>query len=146
MNQLPDWDAWAFQDTLYTDEGELLEDLNLLDDKITLERYQFNPFNPRIEEIEVMLESDRTIAAQQIALILMANHGHPSINPDWDKTFFSLEILTQIKMGLSHPFPNIEYAQKLLDEWVNDNNVIHPGCYIATGETLEINLRQLLEK
>ena len=139
--QLPDWDAWAFQGTLYTDKEALLEYLDLLDVKIiTLERYQFNRFNPKIKEIEVMLESDRTIAAQQIALILSSNHGQPSINPCWDETFFSLGTLTQIKMVLSHPFPNIEYAQKLLDEWVDDNSVIHDGCYVATGETVEIDL------
>ena len=57
MNQLPDWDAWAFQDTLYTDKEDfleylnyLLEHLNLLDDKIImLERFQFNPFKPTID-------------------------------------------------------------------------------------------------
>ena len=149
--QLPDWDAWAFQNTLYTDKKDfytdkeyLLEYLNLLDDNIiTLERYQFHRFNPKIEEIEVMLERDRTIDSQQIALTLMANHGQPSINPDWNETFFSLEILTQIKMVLSNPFPNIEYAQKLLDKWTDDNSVIHDGCYVATGETAEIDLNQL---
>ena len=127
--QLPDWDAWAFQNTLYTDREDFLEYPHLLDDNIiTLERYQFNPFNPKIEEIEAMLKHDCTIEAQQIALILMANHGQPSINPDWNETFFYLEILTQIKTILSQPFPDVEYAQKLLDEWTDGNNVIHDGC------------------
>ena len=165
--QLPDWDAYLFEieDSLYTDKEELLnslftykKDLDFIKANkkyytIKIERYKFIPFNPRIKEIEIMLERDSSVSTQEIATKLAVNHNQILGNETFERTFFGLDLLAQIKRNwqysqvkvTSYPVINVEDTQTLLTEWAKRNSVIDGGDYIRTGEIFNINLQELGE-
>ena len=98
-----------------------------------------------------MLERDSNISIQEIAARLAANHNQISGDKTFERTFFGLDLLSQIKTNwqysqvkvTSYPVVNRKDAQKILTEWAKRNSAIDGGDYIRMGEIFTINLQDL---